>query len=183
MNEFKVLIATPYLTETLNEYWSDCFEQQIEKYGYNPTNLVRRGALSVNGHKTIVQSPNYNDRGRERIHPGDVDAHLIIAGCTEIAEEEAQNFAMHGFLIARYSIFYSRPSEYSGKKPEDSGYSLDIPKNPDIVRAFITNHDVIDSIIAREEKKIKKALKKFNRNFDTPVLMTPDLSKVLSTEA
>ncbi|MBW2970142.1 hypothetical protein KY319_03395 [Candidatus Woesearchaeota archaeon] len=87
-----------------------------------------------------------------------------------------------GLLVARCSSSYGGKSELSGNLPEESGYSFDIPKNALAVKTLITDDSFLDALVSREEKKIKSAVKKFNKQWNEPVLITPFLKKALEVE-
>ena len=106
---------------------------------------------------------------------------MIIAGSTEPREREVLSMKGSGLIIARYSIFYGGPSNYTGRYPEIGGYSLDIPKDMKAVIELITDVDFLDSIVEREAEKIRLSIEQVNKRIDRPILVTPYLEKALSS--
>ena len=173
--EIKIALCTPYLYKSAETFETDQqeLEKQMQKYGYNPANFHNTKFLETN--KYLLHLANGNDHQTERPE----DCHLMIAGCTEDTEQNVFRLKSSGALIARYSIFYGKPSGYTNIKPEDAGYSFDIPKDIDTVKAFLTNDQLLESILEREEQKIRNAVNSLNKNIAAPILITPYLTEAL----
>ncbi len=173
--EIKIALCTPYLYKSAETFESNPteLEKQMQKYGYNPNNFHNTKFLETN--KYLLHLENGTDHQTERAE----DCHLMIAGCTEDTEQNVFRIKHSGALVARYSIFYSKPSGYTNIKPENAGYSFDIPKNIDTVRAFLTNDQLLESILEREEQKIRNAVNALNKNIAAPILITPYLTEAL----
>lgn len=156
---------------------------QIEKYKYNPNNLQGIDTMKTNGGSRVIIHglPEWQDRMLERQSKlGDLSkTHLVIAGCTESGEEETMEMMGSGLIIGRYSIFYNGPSRYSGRSPQESGYSLDIPKDIKTVKTFLTNDSVLEAIASREQTRIKMALASLNSKLKQPILTTSYLAEAL----
>ena len=75
---------------------------------------------------------------RKKLERNDTkNLNFAIAGCTVPGEMEVRDLKGSGLVIARYSIFYGAPSNYTGNLPEDCGYSLDMPKSAKNVRVLL----------------------------------------------
>ncbi len=173
--EIKIALCTPYLYKSAESFESNQqeLEKQMQKYGYNPNNFHNTKFFETN--KYLLHLENGTDHQTERAE----DCHLMIAGCTEDTEQNVFRIKPSGILVGRYSIFYSKPSGYTNIKPEDAGYSFDIPKDMDSVKAFLTNDQLLESILEREENKIRNAVNALNKNISAPVLITPYLTQAL----
>lgn len=164
-------IATSYLLENMTEkYDEEYVKKQIEMFGYDPNNLIKDRNIITDRNLVVIETPQEHSPNRP---------HLMIKGCTRENEESVNNGKGTGILFARYSIFYSEPSDYTGNYPGDVGYSFDIPKNPNVVKALIKNDDFLEAIVARDEAKIRQALDSFNSNIEKPILVTEYLTEAL----
>jgi hypothetical protein len=171
----KVAVLTPYLTADFAGY-KDSEEKlkvHIEKFGYDPNNFKGIDKLVTPKHVVLLEK---NEKHTVP-HPALCD--FAVAGSTESMEDAVMSMRGSGIIAARYSTFYNGSSRYTGNSPEESGYSLDIPKKMEVVRAFLTNDGVLESILSREINKIKSALKEFNVGLAQPVLVTPFLAEAL----
>jgi len=162
-----VAVLTPYLVEYKGDYSREaeqipnCFTTEKRKVHFD---------FRWNG---------YDDKRRDI----DVDlADLVIAGCTYKGECEVQCMRGTGLIIARFSKFYGRPSEYTGKMPGESGYSLDMHKSADTVRVLLTDDKILDSLVSRNEIEIINALAKFNKERWEPVIPTHHLTEALKVK-
>lgn len=173
--DFIALILTSYLVEDMGGkgYSKKYLKNQIEKFGYDPNNF--RGVKSFLTPKFRIMLETNESHILRRPELSD----LAIVGSTEEAEKTVRDFRASGIIAARYSIFYGKPSEYTGNYPEESGYSLDIPKEVAAVRAMLTNENVLESFLSRNEEQIKAALSEFNTGLEKPILITPYLAKAL----
>ncbi len=92
------------------------------------------------------------------------DPCLIFAGQKRVTEEIVRRLRYTGYKapIARLSVFFGKPSIYTGLLPEEVGYSLDIKKDPIIFKQIITNRIFIDGITNLSEDIINK----FNREIN-----------------
>ena len=173
--ELRIALCTPYLYKSAESFESNQqeLEKQMQKYGYNPNNFHNTKFFETN--KYLLHLENGTDHQTERAE----DCHLMIAGCTEDTEQNVFRIKPSGILVGRYSIFYSKPSGYTNIKPENAGYAFDIPKDIDTVKAFLTNDQVLESILQREEKNIRHAIDTLNKNIQTPILITPYLTEAL----
>jgi hypothetical protein len=173
----KVAILTPYLLlRNLNdadksEEWK---KAQVDKFGFSPDNLAGiTSLLTPNGKLVGIET----DENHTLISP--MLADLVIAGCTEKQEAHVQKARGTGAVVARYSIFYSKPSSYTGLFPEEAGYSLDIPKNVKTVKALLTDDAVLDALVSREHSRIRDAINTLNGTLDVPILITSHLATAL----
>jgi len=176
---YQVAILTPYLTDSLKDvqgYFennpSEVFTQ-IDRFGYDPENLNGNDTIQT-PKSNLVQLITKNNHDR---HFGSPD--LVIAGSTEAAENEVESFKGSGLIVARYSIFYSEPSGYTGRHPHQAGYSLDIFKDVNIVKALLKSDEVLEAIASREEPAIRSALDNLNQTLPAPILVTPYLAQAL----
>ncbi|MBW2964570.1 hypothetical protein KY363_03860 [Candidatus Woesearchaeota archaeon] len=129
-----------------------------------------------------LETPGFSvrlDKPRDHISRGPAECILGIHGSTEPAEETVAELKGSGLIIARYSIFYGGPSKYTGNYPEDTGYALDLPKNVSTVKAFLTDDEVLDALVLREEARIRQAIDGLNKTLQQPVLITPFLEEAL----
>ncbi len=189
MREITVAILTPYLTDNLqslvdrspSKKW---LAYQVGKAGYNPNNLSELESIRTS--RNIVrllktQANEDNATLRATLHNLIEQARngFSISGSTESFEDLIRSHKGTGALVARYSIFYGRESGYTGRSAAESGYSFDIPKNPEIVKAMLTHDDLLEAIQERNMSSLKKALKAFNCSIPTPVLATSYLPHAL----
>lgn len=187
---FKVGVLTPYLMEDVAAFSNMCegtkdFIAQVLIYGYDPKNFINLKLFKTQSH--VVSLEKLYDKTGCFIKDVYVLSklfdiktfNLIIAGSTEDAETVVNGLKNFNLIVARYSIFYGKPNGYTGKLPEETGYSLDIPKQTSAVKALLHDDNALDALIAREEMKIKKALKNLNKTLSPPILITPYLSEVL----
>ena len=174
-------IITPYLTEQLSAGTEE-YRKQRELYAYDPKNLSGLVGFGIDGKLVELRAPRYYDEGcRENFKPKE-PMHLIIAGSTEPGEDEVLSMRGSGLIVARYSIFYGGPSGYSGRYPEQGGYSLDLPKNVRAVLELITDTDFLDAIVEREAEKIRTSIEQVNKRIERPILVTPYLEKSLESK-
>lgn len=185
--EINVAILTPYLTESLNDLIEispskEWLSYQIEKAGYNPGNFACMNRIQNERNSVSLIKINAKTKLTEttltKLMEMAKDG-FTISGSTEDFEDFIMENKGSGAIVARYSIFYGGNSKYTGRSPAQSGYSLDIPKNPDIVKSLLREDDFLDSIRARNESGIVSALKSLNERISEPVLVTPYLSKAL----
>ncbi len=175
----KVAILTTYLTEDFAEKYQDSQERlnvHIEKYGYDPKNFKDTRQLVTP--KRIVLLETDERHTVEKPHLCD----FAVAGSTETMEDAVFNMRGTGIIVARYSTFYNGTSRYTGNTAAEGGYSLDMPKRTDVVKSFLTNDNVLDAIVAREEAKIRQVIDEFNRGLAHPVLITPYLAEALKVQ-
>lgn len=158
MNHEYILVLTPYLEKILGTTTSiESENSSIDICGPNYSGEEKnREALTFRG--TLAQAPI-----------------LAIAGSTRGGEDEVRGLKGTGIIVARYSIFYGRPSEYTGSSPEEAGYSLDFPKNINTVRSMLRNGDVLEALRSRNKEGIEKALEIFNECYNAPIRTTPYL--------
>ena len=179
---FSVAILTPYLTENL--VGASDIEKQIEKYGYNPRNLSGVKTFGTEkGNRVLIRSPEYMDGScrRDSVNPKRFrDLTLVIAGSTEPGEQEVRNMKCSGLIVARYSIFYGKNSNYTGNSPQAGGYSLDIPKNVKSVMSLLSSDETLEALAERDEFRIRGALGELNLRLEQPILATTYLSKALT---
>jgi hypothetical protein len=176
-----VLILTPYLSERLEVYKTKKqMAWQRTKGGYEPDNLAGTEQLMAGAIKVNLAAPQYSDgTGRKELSLTKLIT-LAIAGCTEPGEAETRRMRGSGNVIARYSIFYSGPSTYTGSNPGESGYSLDIPKNVETVKKMLTYEPLMGALIDRNEQGILSALEGLNSTLEEPILPTSYLKKALT---
>ena len=185
MKEITVAILTPYLTDSLQSLVErspskEWLAYQVGKVGYNPSNLSEIEGIRTKRnmvHLLKTKADEDNDTLRNWIQQARNG--FSISGSTESFEDLIKSHKGTGALVARYSLFYGKPSGYTGRSAEESGYSLDIPKNPEIVKAMLTNDDLLEAIRERKADSIQRALIKFNRKMPTPVLATNYLPQAL----
>jgi len=179
--EVRVAILTPYLTVAWDEVKKEMGErkalEQKEKYDFVEDHLGPIDAIVTPRHKVLLEKRiAFKDRFYE--FSGKLP-HLTISGCTEPGEEEVRRFRGSGIIFARYSIFYGGASDYTGHRPEDSGYALDIPKSVDAVKKMLTHDDLLEGLVLREEDNIKAALESISKGLERPILATPYLKAAL----
>jgi hypothetical protein len=181
---YMVPILTPYLTEdfvSLNLTSGEAAEQMSE-YGYNPEDLIRENqVMTPEGNLVALSKPFYVGANRPLFNAEQMKgSDLVIAGSTVPAEREVMSLMDSGIVVGRYSIFYGGCSDYSGCRPEEAGYSLDIPKNTGVVRALLQSDSFFESLKGRDETGIRKSLEELSRGFSNPIIVTPFLSTALS---
>tara|TARA_Y100000034_G_scaffold117637_1_gene157318 strand:- start:1194 stop:1835 length:642 start_codon:yes stop_codon:yes gene_type:complete len=195
---FRVSILTPYLSESLDSFIKGCGvgkEQQVKQllnqkmiFGYDP--IDTKELTTPEGRLVLLDSPKYRpatyidddgeiDSSLSRKFESESESDLVISGCTKSAEDETSILAFFGKLVARYSIFYGKPSAYTGKLPEESGYSFDVPKDIETVKKLLTSDDVLDSIVLRDEHRIRESIDRLSIYLEKPILVTPFLSRAL----
>jgi hypothetical protein len=178
--EINVFILTPYLTEQLEgsngDY--DAFKQMIH-FKYDPNNFSGVRELRTDNKVVRLESLKCNRfrRGLVQIAPTNFD--LVISGNTEATEEEVRGFMGSGLVVGRYSIFCGGPSGYTGRRPEESGYALDIPKDVFTVRELLTNGDFLEGLVLRDGEMIRSAISDLNGSLREPILVTPYLDIAL----
>jgi len=104
---------------------------------------------------------------------------LILAGNTVRQEEKVREMKDLGFIVARFSIFYGGKSGYTGTYPEEAGYSLDFPKNLEVLRPTLTNKEMLKALDSRELNYIEEVVAKVNAQLREPILITPYLKEAL----
>jgi len=167
----RVVLATAYLREQMEKDYSEEYvAKQREKFGYNPNNFA-----TVN----MVEAGRFCVELLKERSDVDTRPHLIIAGATEPQEELTESLKGSGLIVARYSVFYGGPSNYTGKYPDEAGYALDIPKNMDAVRALLSDEACIEALLLREESKISTSMNALNKKLAQPVIVTPYLTQAL----
>ncbi|MDO8459703.1 MAG: hypothetical protein Q7S74_01205 [Nanoarchaeota archaeon] len=181
---FNVAIITPYLTEGL-ERFALCgkdMREQASKYGYSPENLAGKKFIwTQNKAMTKIITPGYeNGDKREQLYEDRLrEADFVIAGCTSDGEMEVRGLKGSGLIIARYSTFYGRESDYTGNRPEQSGYSLDIPKDTNIVRILLAHDPFLEGLVERDQRKIEGSIAELNEDLNQSILVTPYLVEAL----
>lgn len=178
--EVAIAILTPYLTQVLEEtnIEKEDLDWQIKKAGYVPGEKIEHRCIETMKHIVVPFIPEYLGIGGRFPHQY-FGEDLIIIGSTPAGEEETQSMRGTGAIVARYSIFHGGPSKYSGLMPHETGYSLDIPKDPTVVKKLIRNDGFLDAILFPTEQGIIDAVQKFNKDFRTRVLVTPYLATAL----
>lgn len=167
----RVGIWTPYLIEDMSKECDDEYvAQQIKMFGYDPNKLIKEDKL-VTGRNVVLLEKKDSSLKRP---------HLVIVGCTRSVEDSVKRTRGTGVLVARYSTFYGEPSDYTGNYPDQCGYALDIPKDPDVVKALLHCDDVLEALVAREEERIRCTLDCFNAARERPVLVTGYLREALA---
>ena len=180
--EYKVFVGTPYLTDGIEDY--KCPIEMIEQMvfaGYDPKNLNGVQLLKTSkGNIVRLSTKETNPNATLR----EIASHdFAIAGSTEPVEERVLNLKSSGLVVARYSMFYSKPSGYSGRTPEQGGYSLDLPKVVGCAVTLMTNDNFLEALVSREETKIKQAIADLNQGHESaPILITPYLAKALEIQ-
>lgn len=101
-----------------------------------------------------------------RTAPQNVDlADLVIAGCYTKAEREVEHLKNSKSIVARYSRFFGKPSEYTGKLPEETGYALDLIKGPnpiDVVTPLLQYDNFLDGLMEKDGNKIAESAEKIS---------------------
>ena len=184
-NIVRVAVISNYLTENFAESERykerpEALQRQIEKYGYDPKNLNGVSAiLTPKKRLVMLYAPNQDPTNFDIVRASD----LAIYGSTEWAEDEVASLKNSGVVVARYSIFYGKESGYSGRKPEEGGYSLDLPKAVGCAASLITNDNCLEALASRDEARIRDAIGKLNVGHEgAPVLITPFLSEALKIQ-
>ena len=169
---FNAAIMTPYLYENLSAegYDQEYIKTQIEHFGYDSKNL--NGTKFLETDKFLVRLNTKDDHNHDR-------PDLIVIGSAGHSEDTVESMKRSGIIVARYSIFYGGPSQYTGNAPEEGGFSLDLPKSVAVAKGLLTSDGVLEAILAREEGKIRSALDDLNSKVNPPVLITPFLSDAL----
>lgn len=174
-----VAILTPYLYENMEK--SGCtpeyIRKQKEKYGYDPNNFSGISTMQTEAGRVI----GLETRPSHKM-PSPACSDFAIAGSTENGEAEVSSLRNTGLIIARFSIFYGKPSNYSGNMPEQTGYALDMPKSVAAAEAVLKNDQFIDAILSRDEARILAAIEGINKTLQQPVLVTPFLKQALSVK-
>jgi len=175
ISDVKVAILTPYLIRSFSDIKDpEEMKAQIEKFGFDPDNLAGTSSLFTPKGKVVRLETCEN-----HTLASPMLADLVISGCAGIQEIIVRAAMSTGAVIARYSIFYGKPSEYTGLLPEEAGFALDIPKNVKTVKSMLTNDELLDALVSREHSKIQEAIKALNRNLSEPILITHHLESVL----
>lgn len=181
---YKVSVITPYLIEEMKGRYEESYIQsQIKLYGYDPNNLHGIELMKTKLGKIVELYPvsHYNSVVPEKL----LDSDLIIYGSVEIAEAQVNCLKRSGLtkdlglIIGRYSTFYGGPNRYSGNSPEESGYSLDIPKNVSTVKEILTNDDLLSSLKKKDYDSIERSINELNKSLQLPILITPYLREIL----
>ena len=193
LQTINVTLATPYLFTNLNDAIEDwgiegVLKQSI-RYGYDPENLSDTDIIITQGKRLVkLHGP---DSGKNGFYLSNVAlSDLVISGNTESAEKATRmltgekggicKLGMNtGTIVARYSIFYGGPSQYTETLPKDAGYSLDLPKDPSIVKKMLNDDYFLESIIDRKEDAIVDSIDRINRELKNPILVTDYLQKAL----
>ena len=184
LQEFRVEILTPYLSEGIESFMRGDFNPIREfMTGYDPFNLSGVSEIKTKKHIIKIHSPEYTVRegilGRH-FNETAPEADFVIASSTENGEKEVERFKGSGLLIARYSIFYGKPSGYSHLNPECGGYAFDLPKAVPAAVTLITDSRTIDAILERDAGKIRNAIAKLNKGKENcPIIVTPYLEEAL----
>src|SRR3989338_10034521 len=167
--QFRVAILTPYLTGEVMEKCvgnGEKLQQQREKYGaqdlrgvlgqfeeHEPGIYLRRSPL-----ETVLDLCCRDQNIGDMLQKAD----LAVVGCTEEVERDVWFSKKAGFLFARCSIFYGKPSGYSGWTPEEAGYAFDLSKDKEKVLSFLMDEKMGRAILERDLKKIEGSLGEFN---------------------
>jgi len=175
---FNAAILTGYLAKDMEAEGRDpeYIKKQIEKFGYDPNNFSGLRHLDTDKFRVMLETSD----NHKLLSP--VLADVAIAGCTEETEAAISEFMGSGLVVARYSIFYGNPSKYTGVKPEDAGYSIDIPKKVSTARAMLTDDRVLEALLARDEIQIMTAIAELNEKLEQPILVTKFLEKALEVK-
>lgn len=169
----RVGILTSYLARSLDEL------EPIEQF----EQMVLFRAESDN-----LKDVNYLETSKFRVKlekqpEGITPPPLIIIGSTRNAELDVlgikDNFPQ--VIVARYSVFYGGPSGYTGVPPEQTGYSLDLPKSVAVARKLLTHDGFLEALVKRNLAEIRNALTDINKNLEQPILTTPRLETALSS--
>ncbi len=171
--EIRIGILTPYLARSLDELEPiEQFEQMI-LFRAEPDNLKDDNYL---------ETPKFRVK-LEKQPEGITPPPLIIIGSTRQSEVDVSsirdNFPQ--VIIARYSIFYDGPSGYTGVPPEQTGYSLDLPKSVEVAKKLLMHDGFLEALVKRNLAEIRNALIDINRNVEQPILTTPRLETALAS--
>jgi|GEM_PF-3547678 len=143
-------------------------------YLYNPSDFTSIRFLETDRYRVILEEAKSYEQGNL------VHADIALLGNYTDMEERAIKAKGTGLIVARYSIFYKYRSDYSGNYPQQSGYSIDIPKRVATAKALLMHEPFLEGILARDEQKIVDAIGGLNQALDQPVLVTPYLHTALS---
>lgn len=180
-----VVILTPYLSESLGEFFKDGktvkdFVEQVAKYGYTPINLSGVDRIETQSRLVNLLKPDTHRSHRDQLVEMNPRSTLVIAGSTKDVEGEVAALRGTGLVVARYSVFYGGPSNYTGKTPQETGYSLDIPKIVPAVLSLVSSDEFFEGLKLADADKINSALKNISRgNESTPIRPTPYLTEAL----
>ena len=175
MIEMPVVIATPYLYKNMaDEYCYDYVKIQRDKYSYEDNNFSTLDELVGGNIKVNLLKLRCNENVLN-----EANAPLYVIGSTRAAEELVEEQKGSGKVIARFSVFYSNPSGYSGDYPEETGYAIDIPKSIETITSFLTHLPTMIALNNRDFDGIIKELDNLNKNLEQPVLATPYLKEAL----
>jgi hypothetical protein len=180
MKQINVAVLTPYILMHMSAF------STLQSIGHELRGAddPRQNLHGTSGFQTNLYQVRFIDSfpegkfSRRGVYelPNDID--LVLAGSTQDGEEEAVALGEQGHIVARFSIFYGGPSDYTGRRPEQSGYSLDIPKSFDVLTDLLQNEAFLDGIDQRNSSLIRDALSS-PRN-QNPALVTPYLEHALS---
>lgn len=170
MEPFRVAILTPYLSEAMTARLDSAQREEQVEFGLDEPGLQRLGGLTAGA--LPVQLEDVFAEGADRRKP-----HFAIAGSTVPSEIVVGGLRGSGVPIARYSIFYGLPSEYTGRTPAEGGYAMDIPKDVDSVIALLTHEETVRAIQERDAQRIRRALKSLD--LQPPLLPTSFLEEAL----
>jgi len=177
---FRAAILTPYLLDSAEGLKAEGFsdydiQNQIRWYGLDLNNL--RGVKHMKAGNIDVLLETDEDHTLD----DSANADLIIIGSAESAESKVRKMVGRNprAIIARYSVFYGRPSEYTGKRPEDAGYALDLNKKVSVARALLTHEATLSALLNRDESQVREAIAQLNLILENPILITPYLTKAL----
>jgi len=152
--------------------------------GKKSTSLMDRDEFNKNIFKPDIYQTNDDNVVHIMPHANLINlkwkkADMAITGSDSYRERDVRNFRGNGLVIGRYSMFYGKPSKYSGMRPGDSGYALDIPKEPHIVRSLLKFDPVLDAIVNKDSDGVRSALDELNKYIGIPILATPYLDEAL----
>ncbi len=168
----RVGVLTPYLARSIEELAPiEQFEQMV-LFRAEPDNLK-----NVN----YLETPKFRVK-LEKQPEGIMPPQLIIIGSTIQAEADVSSIST-GFpqvIIARYSIFYGGPSGYTGVRPEQAGYSLDLPKSVAVAKKLLTHDMFLEALVNKNLANLRDALADINKDLAQPILETPRLEIILS---
>lgn len=193
-----VAVLTPYLNENFEQVlkgrpdYYQCMDKALES-GYDRNNFCGISQFETPKHLVLLEKG-------ERVSIDPKASDLCIAGSNNVMRVMLEqrlpppawialatimpdikiimNWKDSGLIVARYSMSYGGRSK-TGNLPEETGYSLDIPKKVPVVKAFITDDAVLDALVSREEERIRSAIEDFNQDQAEPVLVTPFLREAL----
>lgn len=167
----RVGVLTPYLARSIDELEPiEQFEQMV-LFRAEPENLK-----DVN----YLETPKFRVR-LEKQPEGAMPPPLIVIGSTRQAEVNVLSISTSfpQVVIARYSIFYGGPSGYSGVRPEETGYSLDLPKSVAVATKLLMYDGFLEALVNRSLANLRVALADMNKNLEQPILETPRLEVAL----